>query len=212
MGSGAHTFTFLGGVPGGRPDMEIAATWHPKRALGLSRVCHTHTARCDRTIWGQNLTGAMGVTEGLAGPCQSSRRPHPGPVGARRHNGVGVARPPTAPAGGVAGRPQGSPELRPSYVGTAVPPPQVHNTQPLCSVHMATARALTGAWDVLHRRAPRGPSWRLSEPSQLHNRNLKGTGSSGNCCRTATYGTPREFSTSSTSSVVVFRTGQNHLL
>ena len=85
----------------------------------------------DCTIWGQNLTGALGVTEGLAGPHQSSRRPHPGPLGARRHNGVGVVRPPTAPAGGVAGRPQGSPELRPLYVGTAVPRHRctTHSTQ-----------------------------------------------------------------------------------
>ena len=50
--------------------------------------------------------GVVRVTEGLAGPHQSSRGPHQGLLGATGHYGVGVARTSTVPTGGAAGSPR----------------------------------------------------------------------------------------------------------
>ena len=52
-------------------------------------------------------------------PGQGSRRPHQGPLGVRRRDGVGFVRTSAAPAGRGAGRPRSDPELRLPYVGTA---------------------------------------------------------------------------------------------
>ena len=73
------------------------------------------------TIWGRS-SSAVAITEGLAGPCQSTRRPLPGVFGGRRNDGVGVAGALGAPAGGAAGRLHGGPEIRPPFAGRLRPP------------------------------------------------------------------------------------------
>ena len=95
-------------------------------------------------------TGVVRVTEGLAGPCQSSREPHQGALSAMGHYGVGIARTSTAPAGGAIGSPKGSPELRPPCVGMTPAPSQVRNTP-------HTARVQTHSPPVLHYLYARHP-------------------------------------------------------
>ena len=81
----------------------------------------------DTTQYGNEVhpIGAVRVTEGLAGPCQSSQRPHRGLLGARMHYGVGIARTSNPPASGAQGVPRATLNLGHRTWGLPSSMPQV---------------------------------------------------------------------------------------
>ena len=110
-----HTWlsTYVGpGVPKAGPNIGCLDSGQQplRRPCGCTYGAHSTTRRGN----GVHPTSSVRVAEGLAGPCQSSRGPHQGPHGSRRNDGVGTARTRAVPASGTAGRPQGSPKLRPA--------------------------------------------------------------------------------------------------
>ena len=80
---------------------------------------------------------AVRVSEGLAGPRQSTQRAHQGPFGAWRHDRMGVAGASAAPGGRATGHLQGGPELR-SPLARRLKPPASGAQHTTHSVHSDT--------------------------------------------------------------------------